>query len=283
MTRKARVATDPEVEAGMQPPKALLDRMKQKYQTAGQERWFMQWYERNLANLRWLYDQKVTGKRICELKVLDLGIGWGGASVALPQLGTFVVGLDDFDDAFDRQGIPQMSFLRQMNVPVVRAGLSAIPFKNESFDIVILNNVLEHLVVPRRLMRRINELLSPRGVLILEVPNSVALYKRIKALCGQSNYCRIEKFYREEDYRDHIRECTKWEVKYMLKESGFEPLECRCINQARRPRFDQEHGGKTWARLLLRVYDVISSFSDTWKDHVCCVARKVSKVSYGSS
>jgi SAM-dependent methyltransferase len=172
-------------------------------------------------------------------------------------------------------GIAQMTFLRTMQVHVVRAKFSAIPFPDQTFQAVIVNDVLEHLAVPKRLMGRINNLLVPGGLVILEVPNAVTLYKRIKVVFGQSNYFRFENFYRDEDYRGHVREYTKLEVQQMLRESGFQPLQCRCINQARRPRFEQANASRPWAVPLLSFYHVVSSVWDTWRDHVCCVGRKL--------
>ena len=142
-----------------------------------------------------------------------------------------------------------------------------------SFDVVILNDVLEHMSVPKRLLRAIHELLRPAGLFIMEVPNSVALYKRVRVLCGLSNYFRMENFFRDEDYRGHVREYTKSEIRYMLEQTGFTLLEIRGVNQAHRPWFESHAPGQAVGPVL-RIIHIIAGLRDSWMDHFCCLARK---------
>ena len=89
-----------------------LDALQPHYERAHRQRWFAQWYERNALNLRWLLDDAsfstTTGTKP---RILELGIGWGGASLCLAREGAMVVGIDDFSDGFESQGVPQMEFL----------------------------------------------------------------------------------------------------------------------------------------------------------------------------
>ena len=148
-----------------------------------------------------------------------------------------------------------------------------LPVRRGSFDVVILNDVLEHMSVPKRLLRAIHELLKPGGLFVMEVPNSVVLYKRLRVVSGLSNYFRIEQFFRDEDYRGHVREYTKSEIRYMLEETGFTPIEIRGVNQAHRPWFES-HAPQFAASPVLRLYSVIAGLRDSWMDHFCCLARK---------
>jgi tRNA synthetases class II (D, K and N) len=131
--------------------------------------------------------------------------------------------------------------------------------------------------VPKRLLRAIHEMLRPAGLFIMEVPNSVALYKRVRVLCGLSNYFRMEHFFRDEDYRGHVREYTKSEIRYMLQQTGFTPLEIRGVNQAHRPWFESHAPGQAVGPVI-RIYDIIARLRDSWMDHFCCLARKTSLV-----
>lgn len=255
---------------------ATLDSLQSEYCKVGREMWFKQWYERNQLNVKWLLQGNLTARDTDRIHLLELGIGWGGASVALAQHDALVVGVDDFCDDTEGQGLPQMRFLSSHNVHVVCADVRRAPVKPGYFHVVILNDVLEHMSVPERLLRSIHELLRPQGLLIMEVPNSVALYKRIRVFFGLSNYYRIENFFRDEEYRGHIREYTRSEVAYMLNKTGFEPIEIHGVNQAYRPWFEGQYGSRPGIRLLLRTYDVVASFRERWKDHFCCLARKIS-------
>lgn len=252
-----------------------LDRLQPEYTKLRRGEWFAQWYERNALNLRWLLERQAFAGG-ARLRVLELGVGWGGASICLAQRGALVVGLDDFQDGFEEQGAPQMRFLSQQAVRVVRGDVLCLPLRPESFDVVILNDVLEHLTVPKRLLHSIHELLRPGGVFIMEVPNSVALYKRLRVMCGFSNYFRMEKFFSDENYRGHIREYTRSEITYMLKGTGFTPIEIKGVNQGHRPWFESRVP-QAVAQPVLRLYGLLASLRDAWKDHFCCLAQKAAQ------
>lgn len=252
-------------------PADALDALQPEYARVNRAHWFAQWYDRNALNLRWLrHAASREGRR---LRVLELGIGWGGASVCLAREGAVVIGVDDFADGLETQGVPQMRFLEAQGVRVVRGNLLELPVRPGSFDVVILNDVLEHMSVPKRVLRMINGLLTPGGLFIMEVPNSVALYKRLRVLCGRSNYYRMEHFFLDEEYRGHVREYTKTEIAYMFEQTGFTALEIRGVNQAYRPWFESRTPPVA-ARPLLRLYGALTNLRDTWKDHYCCLARK---------
>ena len=255
-------------------PRSWLDRLRPAYARMNRQVWFAQWYDRNALNLQWLLEQTANAPD-AKLRVLALGLGWGGASVCLAQQGATVVGIDDFSDGFEDQGAPQMEFLARQNVRVVRGDVLRLPVRPGAFDVVILNDVLEHMTVPKRLLRTIHEMLKPGGTFIMEVPNSVALYKRLRVLCGLSNYFRMENFFQDEDYRGHIREYTQSEIAYMLEETGFAPLEIRGVNQGHRPWFES-HAPRLGVRPVLRLYGAVSSLRNGWKDHFCCLAQKAS-------
>jgi ubiquinone/menaquinone biosynthesis C-methylase UbiE len=45
-----------------------------------------------------------------------------------------------------------------------------LPFKNEHFDSILLDNVLEHIDDPKSLLNEIYRLLKPKGILLVGVP-----------------------------------------------------------------------------------------------------------------
>jgi SAM-dependent methyltransferase len=53
-----------------------------------------------------------------------------------------------------------------------------LPFDDESFDTILLTDVLEHIAEPAQLMREIGRLLRPRGKLILGVPFLYSLHEQ---------------------------------------------------------------------------------------------------------
>jgi SAM-dependent methyltransferase len=52
-----------------------------------------------------------------------------------------------------------------------RADLAALPFRDETFDIIISSHVAEHLVQPVRVFRELSRVLRPGGRLLVLTPN----------------------------------------------------------------------------------------------------------------
>jgi SAM-dependent methyltransferase len=53
---------------------------------------------------------------------------------------------------------------------MVRADLTALPFGDESFDLVLCNHVLEHIPDDRAAMRELRRVLAPGGLLVCQHP-----------------------------------------------------------------------------------------------------------------
>lgn len=59
----------------------------------------------------------------------------------------------------------------------VKADILALPFENESFDVVFCNHVLEHIVDDRKAMSELYRVMKPNGWGILQVPMKNSLAK----------------------------------------------------------------------------------------------------------
>lgn len=110
---------------------------------------------------------KVHGQR-----VLDLGCSQGITALLLGREGKEVVGID-----VDAQAIAEARRLLegepvhvQRNVAFVTANATDYPFDQESFDTVVLGEVLEHLTHPEQLIETAARCLGPGGRLVVTVP-----------------------------------------------------------------------------------------------------------------
>ncbi len=99
--------------------------------------------------------------------VLDIGCGVAGILTQLP-------------DAFHYQGLDISEFAVQdaekawkerPNTAFAQSDLHSVPFKNESFDIVLSINSLEHMLNPASLMLEIKRVLKPNGYFVVTAPN----------------------------------------------------------------------------------------------------------------
>jgi SAM-dependent methyltransferase len=96
--------------------------------------------------------------------VLDIGCGSGTLLGLLKERGFRPTGVDFSPEA--------ARIARQENgVRVVVGSLDQAGFPNDSFDIVTLFHVMEHVTDPRNLLAEASRILKPDGALIVQVPN----------------------------------------------------------------------------------------------------------------
>jgi SAM-dependent methyltransferase len=96
------------------------------------------------------------------LDVLDVGAAQGRALVALSRRGHRPVGVEPWRDAI----VTAHELGRRTGVEVdIREGVAeALPFPDESFDVVIATSVMEHVADLRRSLAEIARVLRPHGV-----------------------------------------------------------------------------------------------------------------------
>jgi SAM-dependent methyltransferase len=111
-------------------------------------------------------------------RVLDVGCRAGALTEAyLP--GNDVVGID-----VDREALAEAA---KLGLRTVWADAQRrLPFGDESFDVVVAGEVLEHLAHPRTLVEEAFRVLRPGGTLVGSVPNAFRLKSRLRFLFGRS-------------------------------------------------------------------------------------------------
>jgi ubiquinone/menaquinone biosynthesis C-methylase UbiE len=110
--------------------------------------------------------EKVTARAGKPGRMLDIGAARGAYLKACQDRGWQVTGIElspeGRDYAREKYG---MEFHNQP--------LETLAFPDGSFDAVHMNHVLEHLVDPAETLREIHRVLSPGGLLVVEVPNEI--------------------------------------------------------------------------------------------------------------
>ena len=101
-------------------------------------------------------------------KLLDIGCGEGWALAFFQNKGFEVTGLE-FSTKAAGQFHPEMvSTIQEGNV---YQNLEALWERGESYDFILMDNVLEHVIDPAYFVQKLPVLLAPKGVLCVEVPN----------------------------------------------------------------------------------------------------------------
>lgn len=82
---------------------------------------------------------------------------------------------------------PSLKVARErLKMPALAHNLNeGLPFANDSFDVVVAAEVLEHLFFPSRLIAEAHRLLKPKGMLLGSAPNAFYRAYRWKFLFGQ--------------------------------------------------------------------------------------------------
>jgi SAM-dependent methyltransferase len=105
-------------------------------------------------------------------RILDIGAGRGEVLVAAHELGWEAVGIEPSPSFAEYAA--QRSGAEIKRKPVERCG-----FPSDSFDVVILAAVLEHLYNPDETLGEIARILRRGGALFVDVPSESGLYFRI--------------------------------------------------------------------------------------------------------
>ena len=190
--------------------------------------------------------------------VLDLGCGPGLRDLRLlEEMGIpRLVGID--------VGCTLDPLVKRDSIDYVSADIesSHLPIADESFDLVIMDNVIEHMYDPRRVLMECWRVLGKEGHLAMLTPNQARLINRFRLLLGRSVYYPLEYWLgvRQEHiskngvkvFAGHIREYTIDELKRMLSLAGFEVESVRLYPSAR-PSLREE---RSKSRIVLATYNL---------------------------
>lgn len=102
-------------------------------------------------------------------RVLDIGCGVGGTSIALHRAGARVTALD--------RDARRLSSLREREpgIETLQGEASDLPYQDSSFGAVILQDVIEHTGNPEVVLAAAARVLKPGGFLYLSTPNKRAV------------------------------------------------------------------------------------------------------------
>lgn len=120
-------------------------------------------------------DKAVTEKN---RRVLDIGCGEGVFLDLMRNLGWETMGVEIGEES--------SRIAREKGLTVITGDLFSRDIENRAFDAVVMSHVLEHLDDPVASLERVRDLLKPRGLLMLSLPN----YRCLEAkLFKEDWYC----------------------------------------------------------------------------------------------
>jgi SAM-dependent methyltransferase len=142
-------------------------------------------------------------------KVLELGSAHGGFVALLRAAGYDATGLDLSPALVD-------AARRRFGVPILVGPIETQAIDDGSLDVVALMDVLEHLPDPVAAMSRCRDLLSPRGLLIMQTPRYVE-NRSFEEMTGSN-----DPFLQQLKPDQHLLLFSESSLRLFLKQLGFE-------------------------------------------------------------
>lgn len=113
--------------------------------------------------------------------------------------------------AYDKL-VPANSVIEHKMVDINACNSSPQPFSDDFFDIIMICELIEHLLIPPNLVFAFAKpmLASPNGVIICGTPNAVSISKRLKMMMGENPFQPLFEDWKH--FRGHVREYTMSEI-----------------------------------------------------------------------
>lgn len=142
-------------------------------------------------------------------RILDIGCASGvlTAAIAEGRKGSKVTGVDVYKNAIDfaRSKYPNLEF--------IVADALRLPFKDESFNLVVCAETLEHVTDPRKVLSEIKRILKKDGVVIISMDTGNILFKIIWFLWTKTKGRVWE--------GSHLHEFNSQLLEDLIRNSGF--------------------------------------------------------------
>lgn len=171
---------------------------------------------------RYLSDLKQIYKYTKEEKMLEVGSYPYHMTFLLKKLGYDVTGIDLNIERLNK-------FISSNHLKIKQADVQQdkLPFKDNTFDLIIFNEVFEHLTNPIHALIECNRVLKKNGTFILTTPNLYFLPQIVSYLFGRgamtNPFRQFSKLYWL-GHMGHIREYSSKEVKEFLTKTNFKVI-----------------------------------------------------------
>lgn len=159
----------------------------------------------------WLRD--ILKYRLPPSETLEVGCGHGGLVFLMNLAGYESAGADLSQWICD---YGQKTF----DIPVIPGSIQDLQFPDESFDMIILMDVLEHLPSPAENLRRIASLLKKDGIVVLQTPCLKDPDLTFEELSAASDL-----FLQHLEPKEHLFLFNQASLARLLKETGFGHIE----------------------------------------------------------
>lgn len=151
-------------------------------------------------------------------KILDFGAGHGAFSKILFDKGYQVVACDKFPEIF------QFDQIECHHADLTKK----LSYEDNSFDIVIAIEVMEHIFNHDMFFQEISRILKPGGQLIITTPNILSLKSRMRFLFSGIFYSFEPLNHKQQDGLQHVAALTYDQFKFLAESNDFDLHQPNC-------------------------------------------------------
>lgn len=188
-------------------------------------------------------------------KILELGAGTGETLLAAKSLGfaSEGIGIDLVKIENSSQNHPEIDKFIIGNIETLDLDL-----EESYFDVIICADVLEHLVEPRQVIKKLSKYLKKDGVFISSIPN-IRHYTAMRSILLYGDFDYQEGGILD---RTHLRFFCRKNIVKMFQDSGYEIVEIKT-----------NRGGYGLKHKLIN-YITFGVFDDFFAFQFCTIAKK---------
>ena len=172
------------------------------------------YFKENYYSQRWFANKLIVSSSKDKSKVLDLGIGLGIITYLLSEY------FENYSVIDADRGIIEDY---KKKYPKSKANIIQSFFEDyecaEKYDLIIMNNILEHLSDPILVLKKYAQYLNDGGRIAIAVPNAESIHRRLGIYMGTLN--DIKMFSEMDVALGHKRYYTVDTIKYDINKSGL--------------------------------------------------------------
>jgi 2-polyprenyl-3-methyl-5-hydroxy-6-metoxy-1,4-benzoquinol methylase len=160
-----------------------------------------------------IFNELLSKKDINNKKFLEVGCGLGYFSNKAYKLGANVTGIDIGPKlvSINKKLTPRGKFFV--------SSASKLPFKDQTFDVVLSTEVIEHVENQKTALREMSRVLKSGGILVITTPNRV-----FKPLFDFLSWVRIRPYHGNEKW------IFSWDLEKMMNVNGLATTKSRYFN-----------------------------------------------------
>lgn len=180
--------------------------------------------------------------------ILDIGCGFGGFLRAASEKG--------WPHPEGVEIAPPVAAYAQQFFSVKTTALEEDTYEKNLFDVVRLNNVIEHLSSPRKLVEVVHHILRPGGLFVISTPNFDSFSV---AICGSA--------WQYIGGADHIYLFTPKALTLLLEENGFQVIRLKTKGIHLTPKNHDRRSSAFTQRLFGKGIRVVERVLDRFVRH----------------